>query len=411
MDASELAVAHWVYEHRQLAGLGTATLPGARALYLPLVGSRGAVGVLGMSPADAHALESPEQLHQLETFANQMALAIERAQASEDAQRAEVRAEAERLRNSLLSSVSHDLRTPLASITGAASSLLEAGDRAGRRDAKGAPLVHPPGGRAARPARQQPPRDDAPRGRRRRHPQGVAAARRRAGRRPQAAGRAAARSRGAHRPPRRSAARPDRRAADRAGPDQHPRECRQVHARRKRDRHLGGERRRRGAGRHRGPRPGLRAGRGGARVRQVLPGPGRRRAAASGSASRSPAPSSRPTEERSGPSRGRAAAPSSTSRCRSATPRPRRLPPMDEARRPPAATGEPDAAALSKKPVVVLIEDEPEIRRFLRASLTGHGYRLFEAATGDGRTPRGRVATARRRSSWTSACPTSTGSR
>ena len=128
MDASELAVAHWVYEHRQPAGLGTATLPGARALYLPLVGSRGAVGVLGMSPADAHALESPEQLHQLETFANQMALAIERARASEDARNAEVRAEAEPLRNSLLSSVSHDLRTPLASITGAASSLLEAGD-------------------------------------------------------------------------------------------------------------------------------------------------------------------------------------------------------------------------------------------------------------------------------------------
>jgi two-component system sensor histidine kinase KdpD len=131
MDESELAVAHWVYQHRQLAGLGTATLPGARALYLPLVGSRGAVGVLGMSPADAHALESPEQLHQLETFANQMALAIERAQVSEDARRAEVRAEAERLRNSLLSSVSHDLRTPLASITGAASSLLESGDQLG----------------------------------------------------------------------------------------------------------------------------------------------------------------------------------------------------------------------------------------------------------------------------------------
>jgi K+-sensing histidine kinase KdpD len=93
--------------------------------------TRTAVGVLGMSPADAHALESPEQLHQLETFANQMALAIERAQASEDARRAEVRVEAERLRNSLLSSVSHDLRTPLASITGAASSLIEAGDQLG----------------------------------------------------------------------------------------------------------------------------------------------------------------------------------------------------------------------------------------------------------------------------------------
>ena len=55
---------------------------------------------------------------------------------------------------------------------------------------------------------------------------------------------------------------------------------------------------------------------------------------------------------------------------------------MDEARRPPGPADAPDTAALSKKPVVVLIEDEPEIRRFLRASLTGHGYRLFEATTG-----------------------------
>jgi two-component system KDP operon response regulator KdpE len=55
---------------------------------------------------------------------------------------------------------------------------------------------------------------------------------------------------------------------------------------------------------------------------------------------------------------------------------------MDEATRPPGPAGEPDAEALSKKPVVILIEDEPEIRRFLRASLTGHGYRLFEATTG-----------------------------
>jgi two-component system KDP operon response regulator KdpE len=55
---------------------------------------------------------------------------------------------------------------------------------------------------------------------------------------------------------------------------------------------------------------------------------------------------------------------------------------MDEAGHPPGLAGEPDAEPLSKKPVVILIEDEPEIRRFLRASLTGHGYRLFEATTG-----------------------------
>ena len=125
LDASELAVSQWVHEHGQVAGQGTDTLPGASGLYLPLTGSRGGVGVLGVRPVDPRPLQAPEQLHQLEAFASQTALAIERAQLAEEAERAQVRAETERLRNSLLSSVSHDLRTPLASITGAASTLLE----------------------------------------------------------------------------------------------------------------------------------------------------------------------------------------------------------------------------------------------------------------------------------------------
>jgi two-component system sensor histidine kinase KdpD len=129
VNATELAVARWVYEHRQPAGLGTATLPGASALYLPLMDPRGPVGVLGVRPADARAFDAPEQLHQLETFANQTALAIERARLADEAQAAQVRAETERLRSTLLSSVSHDLRTPLATITGAASTILEAGAR------------------------------------------------------------------------------------------------------------------------------------------------------------------------------------------------------------------------------------------------------------------------------------------
>ncbi len=129
MDASELAVGQWVHAHGQVAGQGTDTLPGASGLYLPLTGSRGTVGVLGLRPEDPRPLQAPEQLHQLEIFASQTALAIERAQLAEDAERAQVRAETERLRNSLLSSVSHDLRTPLASITGAASTLLENDER------------------------------------------------------------------------------------------------------------------------------------------------------------------------------------------------------------------------------------------------------------------------------------------
>ena len=129
VDANELGVARWVYEHRQPAGLGTTTLPGASALHVPLIGSTGAVGVLGLRPTDRHAMDEPERLHQLETFASQTALALERANLASDAQEAEVRIETERLRNSLLSSVSHDLRTPLATITGAVSTILDEGTR------------------------------------------------------------------------------------------------------------------------------------------------------------------------------------------------------------------------------------------------------------------------------------------
>src|SRR3989475_5619748 len=125
VDGNELGVGRWVYEHRQLAGLGTSTLPGASALYLSLAASRGPVGVLGVRPTNPHALDAPEQLHQLETFANQIALAIERANLASEAQDAQIRVETERLRNSLLSSVSHDLRTPLATITGAISTILD----------------------------------------------------------------------------------------------------------------------------------------------------------------------------------------------------------------------------------------------------------------------------------------------
>ena len=129
LSGTELGVAQWAHEHKEVAGLGTATLPGARVLCVPLLASRGAVGVLAVVPPEAHAFDSPEALHQLETFANHTALAIERAQLAKEAQNAELRVETERMRNSLLSSVSHDLRTPLATIIGASSGLLEGGDR------------------------------------------------------------------------------------------------------------------------------------------------------------------------------------------------------------------------------------------------------------------------------------------
>jgi two-component system sensor histidine kinase KdpD len=123
-DPKESGVAQWVFDHSERAGLGTDTLPGASALYLPLVGSAGPIGVVAVRPKDTGLLLDPEQLHLLESLTNQVALALERTRLSDEAQQAHVRVETERMRNAILSSVSHDLRTPLATITGAASSLL-----------------------------------------------------------------------------------------------------------------------------------------------------------------------------------------------------------------------------------------------------------------------------------------------
>src|SRR5215467_9212657 len=124
-DPKEAGVAQWVFEHNERAGLGTDTLPGASALYLPLVGSAGSIGVVAVRPTESSRLLDPDQLHLLESLVNQVALAIERTRLSDEAQQAHVRVETERMRNAILSSVSHDLRTPLATITGAASSLLD----------------------------------------------------------------------------------------------------------------------------------------------------------------------------------------------------------------------------------------------------------------------------------------------
>ena len=125
-DERELAVAQWSFDHDQPAGAGTNTLPAARAVYLPLMASRGAAGVIGICPAEPQRLADPEQMRLLESFANQIALAVERAALADEAQQAWMKVEAELMRNTLLSSVSHDLRTPLAAIAGAASTLLEA---------------------------------------------------------------------------------------------------------------------------------------------------------------------------------------------------------------------------------------------------------------------------------------------
>jgi two-component system, OmpR family, sensor histidine kinase KdpD len=122
-SAKEFATAQWVLDHNEPAGAGTNTLPSSEALYIPLSTPDNVAGVMAIQPAKTSTQLSIDARQLLETYATQIAFAIERNNLSERSQRAELESEAEKLRSSLLSAVSHDLRTPLAAIAGAASSL------------------------------------------------------------------------------------------------------------------------------------------------------------------------------------------------------------------------------------------------------------------------------------------------
>lgn len=128
VPARDRGVAAWVFDHGSPAGRGTSTLPSAQGRYVPLIGSGGRVGVLGVRAQMKSGLDpfDAAQLATLESIASQAASALERVTLAESEQAARINAERERLRSALLSSVSHDLRTPLASITGAASTLQQA---------------------------------------------------------------------------------------------------------------------------------------------------------------------------------------------------------------------------------------------------------------------------------------------
>jgi len=125
ISENDLAVANWSYDHGQVAGRGTDTLPEASMRYQPLKTTRGVVGVLGVRPPSPDRFLSRDQLRTLDAFANQIALAIERARLDEQAHQAELLEATDKLQNALLNSISHDLRTPLVSITGALSSLAD----------------------------------------------------------------------------------------------------------------------------------------------------------------------------------------------------------------------------------------------------------------------------------------------
>jgi len=123
----DTAIAQWVYDHQLPAGMGTQSLAGAPMYYLPLKAPMRTRGVLALLPRQKRLLFQPEQARLLETFAAQIALALERVHYVEVAQEALVRMESERLRNGLLSALSHDLRTPLTVLAGLADSLPLAG--------------------------------------------------------------------------------------------------------------------------------------------------------------------------------------------------------------------------------------------------------------------------------------------
>jgi two-component system sensor histidine kinase KdpD len=123
LDEADIAAAKWAWDHKRAAGRGSDTLPGAKRLFLPMRTGRGAIGVVGIDSDKPGPLLTPDQRRLLDALIDQGALAIERVFLVEDVDKAKRSIEADRLRSALLTSISHDLKTPLASILGSAGTL------------------------------------------------------------------------------------------------------------------------------------------------------------------------------------------------------------------------------------------------------------------------------------------------
>ena len=128
LSPHEIAAAAWAWKHNKPTGLGTDTLPGVPWTFMPLGTAHETGGVLGVLGESSSTIISPGRFRLMEGLADQLAIGIERARLREEMEQAKVLTETEKLRAALLSSISHDLRTPLASILGSASSLLSFGD-------------------------------------------------------------------------------------------------------------------------------------------------------------------------------------------------------------------------------------------------------------------------------------------
>jgi two-component system sensor histidine kinase KdpD len=127
LDAADIAAAKWTWGQNRAAGRGADTLPGAKRLFLPMRTERGTIGVLGIDRDRPGPLLTPDERRLLDALADQAGIAIERIRLAEDVDEARLQAETERLRSTLLSSISHDLRTPLASIIGSVTALRRPG--------------------------------------------------------------------------------------------------------------------------------------------------------------------------------------------------------------------------------------------------------------------------------------------
>ena len=123
LDQADLAAAKWAWMNNRAAGRGSDTLPGAKRLFLPMRTGRGPVGVLGIDSDKAGPLLTPDERRLLDALSDQSALAIERVHLVEDMDRVKRTVETEHLRSALLTSISHDLKTPLAAILGSAGAL------------------------------------------------------------------------------------------------------------------------------------------------------------------------------------------------------------------------------------------------------------------------------------------------
>lgn len=134
LDAAERSAARWALDKAEPAGWATGTLPRVRFQFRPLMAVRGAVAVCGFEPPSREGPMSPQDERAIAAILDQTAIALDRARLSQEAVKAASLAENEKVRDALLTSLSHDLRTPLASIAGAASSLRDLGDRMSAAD-------------------------------------------------------------------------------------------------------------------------------------------------------------------------------------------------------------------------------------------------------------------------------------